>query len=256
MGASADRRGGQVSTTSADTVTIRVLDASHADTIFALHNTVYEQVGDDTIYRGRDYAHIVEVFAPDAMCFGAFLNGALVGYSSVRFPGAGHQGLSALLGFTPARIPLLAEFDASCVLPASRGLGLQALLIEVRARASLMRGRPLSLAIVGPRNVYSLRNFLAYGMRGVALHRLPTGEDRFVMARDHSDSQSRAVTRRERFPIDRTHEDIQAVLRSGGQLDRVVREGETWLHEFVWPADVANERSWVETFEARDFFTA
>lgn len=242
--------------TSSGALKIQRLSPSHADLVHALHRTVYEEVGDDHIYRGRDYDHIVEVFAPDAMCFGAFLDGALVGYSSVRFPGADHHGLSAALGFSLARIPLLAEFDASCVLSASRGLGLQALLIEARARASLMRGRPLSLAIVGPRNVYSLRNFLAYGMRGVALRQLPSGEDRFVMARDHSDSLTRAEARRERIPVGLTHDEIQAILRSGGQLDRVVRDGKDWLYDFVWFADVVNETSWVAAFEARDFFTA
>lgn len=245
-----------MSTTSTGAITIRRLDPSHVEAIFTLHKTVYEHVGDDHIYRGREFAHIEEVFTPAAMCFGAFHHGALVGYSSVRFPGTDHRGLSAALGFTPARIPMLAEFDASCVIPESRGMGLQALLIEARARASLMRGRPLSLAIVGPKNVYSLRNFLAYGMRGVALRQLPSGEDRFVMARDHGDSLSRAEMRRDRLPVGLTHDEIQAVLHSGGQLDRVVKEGERWLYEFVWFADIAHERSWVETFEARNFFPA
>ncbi len=187
-----------MSTTS---ITIRRLDLSHVEAIFTLHKTVYEHVGDDHIYRARELTHIEEVFAPDAMCFGAFHQGALVGYSSVRFPDADHAGMSAELGFTPARILMLAEFDASCVIPESRGMGLQARLIEARARASLIRGRPLSLATVGPKNVYSLRNFLAYGMRGVALRRLPSGEDRFVMGRDHGDSLSRAETRRARLPV-------------------------------------------------------
>ena len=243
-----------MSTTSTGAIKIRRLDTSYVEAIFALHKTVYEHVGDNHIYRGREFAHIEEVFAPDAMCFGAFHEGALVGYSSVRFPDADHRGMSAEFGFTPARILMLAEFDASCVIPVSRGMGLQALLIEARARASLIRGRPLSLATVGPKNVYSLRNFLAYGMRGVALRRLPSGEDRFVMARDHGDSYTRAETRRARHPVGQTHDEIQHVLRSGGQLDRVVKEGESWLHEFVWFADTANERSWVDTFEARDFF--
>lgn len=236
-------------------VQIRPLDISHVEAIFALHNTVYEQVGDDHIYRGRDHANIDAVFAPDALCFGAFIDGGLIGYSSVRFPGSDHKGWTTAPGFSPKRLPLLAEFDASCVLPAARGKGLQALLIEVRARASLMRGRPLSLAIVGPKNVYSLRNFLNYGMRGVALHRLPTGEDRFIMARDHSDPLARAQTKRTQLPVGLSRDEIAAVLHSGGQLDRVVKEGADWHYEFVWFADVTNERSWVEAFEARDFFT-
>lgn len=243
-----------MSTTSNSGLEIRRLDASHLEPVFALHNAVYEHVGDEAIYRGRDHTHIAAVFAPDALCFGAFLEGALIGYSSVRFPGPAHHGWASALGFSPVRLPLIAEFDASCVLPASRGMGLQGLLIEVRARASLMRGRPVSLAIVGPKNVYSLRNFLLYGMRGVALHRLPTGEDRFVMARDHSDPLTRVETRRERRPVDLSSEEIEAVLRSGGQLDRVVKEGDNWHYEFVWFADTGDARTWVETFEARDFF--
>lgn len=241
-------------TTSKGGLEIRRLNATYMEQIFALHNAVYEQVGDDTIYRGRDHAHIAAAFAPDALCFGAFLEGALLGYSSVRFPGPAHHGWASALGFSPARLPLIAEFDASCVLPASRGMGLQGILIEVRARASLVRGRPVSLAIVGPKNVYSLRNFLLYGMRGVALHRLPTGEDRFVMARDHSDPLTRVETRRERLPVGLSREEIEAVLRSGGQLDRVLREGDTWRYEFAWFADNEDARTWVETFEARDFF--
>ncbi len=243
-----------MSTTSSGGLDIRRLDASYMEPIFDLHNAVYEQVGDDTIYRGRDHAHIEAVFAPDALCFGAFLDGALIGYSSVRFPGPDHEGWAAAPGFSPARLPLIAEFDASCVLPASRGMGLQGLLIEVRARASLMRGRPLSLAIVGPKNVYSLRNFLLYGMRGVALHCLPTGEDRFIMARDHSDPLHRAETRRERMPVGLSRAEIEAVLRSGGQLDRVLKDGDIWLYEFVWFADIVDGRTWTETFEARNFF--
>lgn len=243
-----------MSTTFNGGLEIRRLDAGYIDPIFALHNAVYQQVGDDTLYRGRDHAQIAAVFAPDALCFGAFLEGALIGYSSVRFPGPAHPGWASALGLSPARLPLTAEFDASGVLPDSRGVGLQGLLIEVRARASLMRGRPLSLAIVGPHNVYSLRNFLLYGMRGVALHRLPTGEDRFVMARDHSDPLTRVETRRERRPVGLSREEIEAVLRSGGQLDRVFQEGDTWHYEFVWFADIRDARTWVETFEARDFF--
>ncbi len=46
------------------------------------------------------------------------------------------------------------------------------------------------------------------------------------------------------------------MLRSGGQLDRVVKEGDSWFHEYVWLADITNERSWVDIFEARDFFPA
>lgn len=237
-------------------IAIRRLETGHEEAVFALHNAIYDLVGDDHIYRGRDHANIAAVFAPDALCFGAFIDGALMGYSSVRFPGPGHAGWAGAPGFSPARLPLLAEFDASCVLPAARGRGLQGLLIEVRARASLMRGRPLSLAIVGPKNVYSLRNFLHYGMRGVALHRLPTGEDRFIMARDHSDPLTRAETKRARVPVGLSREEVETLLRSGGQLDRVVKDGADWLYEFAWFADIAHDRSWVETFEARDFFTA
>lgn len=243
-----------MSATSKGGFEIRLLDVGYMERIFTLHNAVAEQVGDDTLFRGRDHAQIAAVFAPDALCFGAFLEGALIGYSSVRFPGPAHHGWASAPGFSPARLPLIAEFDASCVLPAWRGTGLQGLLIEVRARASLMRGRPLSLAIVGPKNVYSLANFLFYGMRGVALHQLPTGEDRFVMARDHSDPLTRVETRRERRPVGLSREEIEGVLRSGGQLERVLKEGDIWQYEFVWSADIGDARTWVETFEARDFF--
>ncbi len=45
-----------------------------------------------------------------------------------------------------------------------------------------------------------------------------------------------------------------AILESGGQLDRVFQDRDGWSYEFVWFADVTDERSWVEAFNAKDFF--
>lgn len=239
---------------STDDVTIRRLDGTFIEPIFEMHNRVYEEIGRDDLYRARDHDHIADLFGDDGLCFGAFLGGRLVGYSSVRFPAAEGDGLSAQLGFAPAQRRYIAECDASCVLPDARGRRLQERLIEVRARGGLARGRVLGMAIVGPKNVYSLRNFLQYGMRGVALHRIASGEDRMVMARDHSELPNRLENNRERRPVGISCDEIQAILRSGGQLDRVIQDGDEWHYEFVWFAHIADERSWVDAFNTKDFF--
>lgn len=239
---------------SSDDITIRRLGPDFLEPVFEMHNCVYEEIHCNDLYRARDHDHIADVFDEDGMCFGAFLGGRLVGYGSVRFPYEDSEGLAAQLGFAPSHLRYIGECDASCVLPEARGRRLQERLIEVRARGSLTRGRVLGMAIVGPTNVYSLRNFLQYGMRGVALHRIPSGEDRMVMARDHSELLTRTERKRERRPVGISRDEIVAILKSGGQLDRVFQDRDGWSYEFVWFADVTDERSWVEAFNAKDFF--
>lgn len=233
---------------------IRILDSSCAEEVFNLHNEVYHEFSNNELYRSRDLHRISTLFESHAMCFGAYEGSRLVGYSGVRFPDPEATSISSELGFAPDRVRYIGEFDGSCVSSASRGQGLQYQLIVARARASLFRRRPMALATVAVGNMYSLINFLEYGMKGVALHQMYDGFARIIMARDHSDAIDLDNVMTRTIKGEMLKSEIADIFASGGQLVRVVRSGRTFTQVFAWLKGRQGSSDWVDTFNRKPLF--
>lgn len=232
----------------------RRLSAAAAGAVYRLHDAVYRELNNDEHYRSRTIERIATLFGRDGMCFGAFCDGELAGYSGLRFPTPGATTISSELGFANHRLRYIAEFDGSCVERSYRGHGLQSRLIAARATSSLVVGRPLCFATVAMTNVYSLVNFLEYGMRGVALHKMYDGFHRLIMARDHTAPSYRQVSRRQLFNEQPDEGAFAEVFATGGQLERVVKEGPRFTFEFVWGDECRSATDWVKCFNEKDLF--
>jgi hypothetical protein len=166
--------------------TVRTLHRSDFEALRSLHRAVISALPSKEVFRNMDDNYLLDMLTVDATCFGIFDKDRLVAFSTVRYPDAGGETVSHCLGYSKAATHLIGEFDGSAVLPSHRGKGFQYALIEARARASLLRGRPIAVATVSPRNPYSLVNFLRYGMTGRRVAYLWGGFERIVVARDHS----------------------------------------------------------------------
>lgn len=203
--------------------TIRALQRSDFEALRTLHASVISALPSKGVFRDIDDKYLLDMLTVDATCFGIFDNDQLVSFSTVRYPSAGGETVSNCLGYGEAATHLIGEFDGSAVLPSYRGKGFQYSLIEARARASLLRGRPITVATISPRNPYSLVNFLRYGMTGRALAYLWGGFERIVVARDHSAKVPHWLNAEECLADD--IDQIGRFLSSGMELFDLVRKG-------------------------------
>jgi hypothetical protein len=164
----------------------RELREDEIDDLYATHSAVIENLPSRELFRDVDKEYFRALLGPAAITYGLFAGSRMIGYSALKLPSPGDQSHATHIGFSGPALSLVGEFDGSAVLPEYRGMRLQNILIEVKARASVLRGRPLTVATISPNNYYSMINALQYGMTGRASLMLYDNYPRVIVARDHT----------------------------------------------------------------------
>ena len=95
--------------------------------------------------------------------YGAFLNGKLVAYSVLAFPGRSESNLGREFGVPEQDLPYVAILDATIVHESVRGRGLQRYFHELREDRAREKGCRYLYSTVHPQNVVSKNNLEAEG---------------------------------------------------------------------------------------------
>ncbi|WP_240343744.1 GNAT family N-acetyltransferase [Paenibacillus sp. SYP-B3998] len=130
----------------------------HALTIDVLSRlpseALYAMVTEDDLY-----AHVQD----HGEIHGAFLNGRLVAYTILAFPGLGPNNLGREFGVPQAELQRVASLDGTVVHESVRGQGLQRQFHELREQRALAKGCLYLFSTVHPENHVSRLNLEAAG---------------------------------------------------------------------------------------------
>lgn len=141
--------------------------------------------------------------------------GELVAFGVIGFGGLipQEENFGRLIGLPPDRLVSVGQPDGVAVAPGWRGRGLQRHLLRWRLAAAVTRGCRDILSTCEPRNVFSLRNMMGFGLRAVRFAHLFNGLPRLVL---HCDRQGDA-------PLDMAR--IEAVNPDAVSLSRAFEQG-------------------------------
>lgn len=95
--------------------------------------------------------------------YGTYLNGKLVAYSILAYPGLSDRNLGRELGVREDELPFVAAMDATVVHESVRGIGLQRQFHELREKSARENGYRYLYSTVHPDNYVSIRNLEAAG---------------------------------------------------------------------------------------------
>jgi GNAT superfamily N-acetyltransferase len=95
--------------------------------------------------------------------YGAYLNGDLVAYSVLAFPGLNESNLGREFGVPVQELSYVAILDATVVHESVRGLGLQRYFHELREKRARENGYRYLYSTVHPKNHVSIKNLEAGG---------------------------------------------------------------------------------------------
>lgn len=95
--------------------------------------------------------------------YGAYLNGKLVAYSVLAFPGLSESNLGMEFGLSEQELPYVATLDATVVHESVRGMGLQRHFHQLREKRAKENGYQFIYSTVHPENHASIKNLEAEG---------------------------------------------------------------------------------------------
>lgn len=143
---------------------IRRIVEEEVPQVFALMEDVVSRMPSRSLFATDDeayfYAHVEEL----GEIYGAFLDGRLVAYTVLSYPGLRSWNLGSEFGVPQSDLEQVAVLDATVVHESARGMGLQRLFSELRERRARERGARYLYSTVHPDNVPSRRNLEAAGL--------------------------------------------------------------------------------------------
>lgn len=156
--------------------------------LFVLHRKIIDCLPEPELYLPKDEQYfklrLDGEFASSTFILGAFFEGTMIAYSSVRF--VSHSAEAPALVVTPAppwRNLTIAMMEDAAVDPNHRGRGIQALLNRAKADIARQAGAGLHVALVDAKNFPSLRNLLGERFAAIGTARAANGLIRLVLAR-------------------------------------------------------------------------
>jgi hypothetical protein len=170
--------------------TFRKLRVADLNSLYDIYSETASESDKVLYYSDRSVESFFRNLNDGGIYIGAFLANRLIGYSGVTFPVNAQMCISRAAGIACQVIPLMAEFDGSCVLRHYRGRGLQLRLSEMRTHASIRCGRPFSVGVVADHNTWSLKNFMRFGMKVRGILDKEDTSAWYVIVGDHARSMA------------------------------------------------------------------
>ncbi|MEI7025496.1 hypothetical protein [Paenibacillus sp. y28] len=163
---------------------LSTLGREHLEAAESLQHTVVQGLQDQTQLSPFSPDELERVITGRGRTVGVFVDGRLMAFRAVDFPGNDPDNLALDLGFAEPLARQAAHFEMSVVHPDCRGNGLQqlmghAVLELIRARRDVR----FILATVSPSNVPSLKDKFALGMHIAALKPKYGGLWRYILLR-------------------------------------------------------------------------
>jgi hypothetical protein len=175
---------------------VRRLDGKDLAELFALHRKIIECLARPELYLAKDEQYfklrLDGDFASSTFILGAFCEGKMIAYSSVRF--VPYEEASPALVVTPKpswQKIMIAMMEDAAVHPDHRGHGIQARLNRAKADIARQEGVSLHVALVDAKNFPSLRNLLGERFAAIGTTRAANGLIRLVLARSADKPQAK-----------------------------------------------------------------
>ncbi|WP_246320347.1 GNAT family N-acetyltransferase [Paenibacillus qinlingensis] len=142
---------------------IRRLGHMDVPAIRALMVDVVSRLASQELFATDDEQYLNAHIEEKGEIYGAFLNGKLVAYSALAFPGSSESNLGREFGVPESDLAYVAILDATIVHETVRGLGLQRYFHELREGRAREKGCRYLYSTVHPDNVVSKHNLEGAG---------------------------------------------------------------------------------------------
>jgi GNAT superfamily N-acetyltransferase len=167
---------------------VRKLDGNDLAELFALHRKIIHCLAKPELYVAKDEQYfklrLVGDFAPSTVILGAFYEGRMIAYSSVRFIWYEAQSPALLVTPKPSwQDIMIAMMEDAAVDPDHRGHGIQRLLNRAKADIARQQGVSLHVTLVDANNVPSLHTLLGERFAAIGTSKVASGLIRLVLAR-------------------------------------------------------------------------
>lgn len=165
---------------------IAELTPDHIDAVCEVQGLVVDTLEDPALYYPDPRELLLQCLGERGVTIGTFVNGRLVGFRSVFFPGDRPDNLGLDLGMTdPALLHKVAHLERAAVVPQFRGNRLQIRMTGHAIRLAGLSGRWRYLfSTVAPGNFASMQDKFAVGMLIVKLLLKYADYWRYVFYRD------------------------------------------------------------------------
>ncbi|BBI34496.1 GNAT family N-acetyltransferase [Cohnella abietis] len=142
---------------------IRRLDQTKVSDIMALMVDVVSRLPSQDLFAMDDEQYLYTHIQEKGEIYGAYLNGELVAYSVLAFPGLSESNLGREFGVPEEELPYVASLDATIVHESARGLGLQRYFHRLREQRARENGYRHLYSTVHPQNLVSIKNLESEG---------------------------------------------------------------------------------------------
>ncbi|WP_231637517.1 GNAT family N-acetyltransferase [Paenibacillus sp. FJAT-27812] len=142
---------------------IRRLEKKDVPAAKALMDDVISRLPSQDLFAMDDEDYLNHLVDDQGEIYGAYLNGELVAYTALAFPGQSESNLGREFGVPEQQLGDVATLEATIVHEAVRGLGLQRFFHQLRERRARALGFRYLFSTVHPENHVSLKNLEAEG---------------------------------------------------------------------------------------------
>jgi ribosomal protein S18 acetylase RimI-like enzyme len=166
----------------------RILDGNDSSELFSLHRMIIETLPDPDLYLAKplEYfkARLDGDLARSSAILGAFFEGKLIAYSSVRVRPYSSSSPDFPIVPKPCwQDTMIALMEDAAVHPHHRGHRIQALLMRAKTSIARQRGVVLDVSLVNVKNLPSLRTLLGEKFVAIGTTTVANGVSRLVLAR-------------------------------------------------------------------------
>jgi len=145
--------------------TIFRLGPEDLDTICDLQQQVVATLPDPALYHPRPRERLGQCLSKEGLVIGTLVNGNLVGFRSIFYPGSSADNLGRDIGLPVLALDTVAHLEGSAILPAYKGNRLQIRMTAQALRVAVAEHRfQHLLSTVAPSNVASILDKFAVGM--------------------------------------------------------------------------------------------
>jgi GNAT superfamily N-acetyltransferase len=142
---------------------IRRLGHMEVENVRALMIDVISRLPSQELFAMDEEEHFHDHIEEKGEIYGAFLDGDLVAYSVLAFPGMSEKNLGREFGVPEQELPYVAVLDSTVVHESVRGRGLQRFFHELREKRAREKDCLYLYSTVHPENHMSMKNLEAAG---------------------------------------------------------------------------------------------
>ncbi|CAM4246648.1 GNAT family N-acetyltransferase [Paenibacillus alkaliterrae] len=148
-------------------VSLEIRRLGHKDVanIGALMMDVISRLPSQELFATDDEDYMHAHFEDKGEIYGAYLNGKLVAYSVLAFPGRSEGNLGREFGVSEEQLPYVAVLDSTVVHESVRGMGLQRQFHVLREKRARENGFRYLYSTVHPENAVSIKNLELAGFK-------------------------------------------------------------------------------------------